>query len=57
MMHNPHGVFLADLFPPFCLRQSGFRGNMALPLEGAEKAESNLVKCQEENKKDFLEEG
>ncbi len=39
MMHNPHGVFLADLFPPFCLRQSGFRGNMALPLEGAEKAE------------------
>ena len=39
MMHNLHGVFLADLFLPFCLRQSGFRGNMALPPEGAEKAE------------------
>lgn len=36
-MHNLHGVFLADLFRPSCLRLSGFRGNMSLPPEGAEK--------------------
>lgn len=39
MVHNTHGVFLADLFLSFCLRISGSRGNMALPPEGAEKAE------------------
>ncbi len=37
MMHNPHGVFLAVLFPLFFLRISRTRVNMALPQKAAEK--------------------